>query len=152
MSPPTPQNTCCGVDGPSDWQTYTSVFRTVNKDADFPWPRQCCVMDTLGKAINVDGCKLGVSGYYHNTVIMFCLIFSAMDNSSPFFSSCIATGHDEVEVETTTYLQRLLVHLVGWRFAALSCRCLVGTLDRTTLYCNRLLQIPHSCLHLGSRT
>ncbi|XP_060090644.1 uroplakin-1b-like isoform X1 [Heteronotia binoei] len=60
------QNKCCGVNGPSDWQTYTSVFRTVNNDADFPWPRQCCVMDTLGKPIDLDGCKLGVSGYFHN--------------------------------------------------------------------------------------
>ncbi|XP_048351633.1 uroplakin-1b isoform X1 [Sphaerodactylus townsendi] len=61
------ENKCCGVNGPSDWQTYTSVFRTVNNDADFPWPHRCCVMDTLGKAINLDGCKLGVSGYFHNT-------------------------------------------------------------------------------------
>ncbi|XP_039183268.1 uroplakin-1b [Crotalus tigris] len=61
------QNECCGVNGPIDWQTYTSIFRTVNNDADFPWPRQCCVMDLLGKAVNLDGCKLGIPGYYHQT-------------------------------------------------------------------------------------
>uniref|UniRef100_A0A670IEE6 Uroplakin-1b n=1 Tax=Podarcis muralis TaxID=64176 RepID=A0A670IEE6_PODMU len=59
------QNKCCGVVGPSDWQAYNSVFRKRNQDADFPWPRQCCVMDLLGKSINVDACKLGMDGYYH---------------------------------------------------------------------------------------
>ncbi|KAH0625041.1 hypothetical protein JD844_033074 [Phrynosoma platyrhinos] len=59
------QDDCCGVNGPRDWQNYTSVFRKVNNDADFPWPRQCCVMDVLGKPTSLDGCKLGVSGYYH---------------------------------------------------------------------------------------
>ncbi|XP_047730108.1 uroplakin-1b isoform X3 [Prionailurus viverrinus] len=56
---------CCGVNGPSDWQKYTSAFRTENNDADYPWPRQCCVMDSLKKPLNLEACKLGVPGYYH---------------------------------------------------------------------------------------
>ncbi|XP_050817570.1 uroplakin-1b [Gopherus flavomarginatus] len=60
------QNQCCGVNGPSDWQNYMSVFRSRHSDSEFPWPRQCCVMDVQGIPINLDGCKLGVSGYYNN--------------------------------------------------------------------------------------
>ncbi|XP_069492024.1 uroplakin-1b [Ambystoma mexicanum] len=60
-------NNCCGVNGPTDWQAYASSFRTVNSDSDFPWPRQCCVMNDLGQPENIDGCKLGVSGHYYNT-------------------------------------------------------------------------------------
>ncbi|XP_044892919.1 uroplakin-1b isoform X3 [Felis catus] len=59
------QDNCCGVNGPSDWQKYTSAFRTENNDADYPWPRQCCVMDSLKKPLNLEACKLGVPGYYH---------------------------------------------------------------------------------------
>ncbi|ELK18059.1 Uroplakin-1b [Pteropus alecto] len=57
---------CCGVNGPSDWQKYTSAFRTENNDADYPWPRQCCVMNKLKEPLNLEACKLGVPGYYHN--------------------------------------------------------------------------------------
>lgn len=63
-----PQDGCCGVNGPSDWQKYTSAFRTENNDADYPWPRQCCVMNKLKEPLNVDACKLGVPGYYHSQV------------------------------------------------------------------------------------
>uniref|UniRef100_A0A7M4E6X8 Uroplakin-1b n=1 Tax=Crocodylus porosus TaxID=8502 RepID=A0A7M4E6X8_CROPO len=58
------QHECCGVNGPSDWQNYMSKFRSINSDSEFPWPRQCCVMDIQGIPFNLDGCKLGVSGYY----------------------------------------------------------------------------------------
>ncbi|XP_029435071.1 uroplakin-1b [Rhinatrema bivittatum] len=61
------QKNCCGVNGPSDWQTYLSSFRSINKDADFPWPRQCCKMNPLGQPQLLSACKLGVSGYYWNT-------------------------------------------------------------------------------------
>uniref|UniRef100_A0A4X1T004 Uroplakin-1b n=1 Tax=Sus scrofa TaxID=9823 RepID=A0A4X1T004_PIG len=60
------QDYCCGVNGPSDWQKYTSAFRTENNDADYPWPRQCCVMNKLKEPLNLEACKLGVPGYYHN--------------------------------------------------------------------------------------
>ncbi|KAI1242258.1 Uroplakin-1b, partial [Lamprotornis superbus] len=60
------QNHCCGVLGPSDWQEYTSAFRCTHSDADYPWPRMCCVLDAQGLPINLDGCKLGVSGYYNS--------------------------------------------------------------------------------------
>uniref|UniRef100_F7ACP8 Uroplakin-1b n=1 Tax=Equus caballus TaxID=9796 RepID=F7ACP8_HORSE len=60
------QDNCCGVNGPSDWQKYTSAFRTENSDADYPWPRQCCVMNNLKEPLNLEACKLGVPGYYHN--------------------------------------------------------------------------------------
>lgn len=60
------QDHCCGVNGPSDWQKYTSAFRVENNDADYPWPRQCCVMDKLQEPLNLDACKLGVPGYYHS--------------------------------------------------------------------------------------
>ncbi|KAI5948574.1 Uroplakin-1b [Manis javanica] len=60
------QDNCCGVNGPSDWQKYTSAFRTENNDADYPWPRQCCVMTTLQEPLNLEACKLGVPGYYHH--------------------------------------------------------------------------------------
>ncbi|KAM7322091.1 hypothetical protein ACRRTK_018932 [Alexandromys fortis] len=59
------QDHCCGVNGPSDWQKYTSAFRVDNSDADYPWPRQCCVLNTLKQPLNLDACKLGVLGYYH---------------------------------------------------------------------------------------
>ncbi|NXU07362.1 UPK1B protein, partial [Buphagus erythrorhynchus] len=60
------QNHCCGVLGPSDWQEYTSAFRRTHSDADYPWPRMCCVLDAQGLPINLDGCKLGVPGYYNS--------------------------------------------------------------------------------------
>ncbi|NXY90982.1 UPK1B protein, partial [Alcedo cyanopectus] len=60
------QKQCCGVEGPSDWQNYTSAFRKMNNDADYPWPRNCCVMDDQGSPANLDGCKLGVPGYYNS--------------------------------------------------------------------------------------
>ncbi|XP_063004432.1 uroplakin-1b [Melospiza melodia melodia] len=60
------QNHCCGVNGPSDWQNYTSAFRSTHSDADYPWPRACCVLDAKGLPVNLDGCKLGVSGYYNS--------------------------------------------------------------------------------------
>uniref|UniRef100_A0A8C0UY67 Uroplakin-1b n=3 Tax=Cyanistes caeruleus TaxID=156563 RepID=A0A8C0UY67_CYACU len=60
------QNHCCGVLGPSDWQEYTSAFRLTHSDADYPWPRNCCVLDAQGLPVNLDGCKLGVPGYYNS--------------------------------------------------------------------------------------
>ncbi|XP_006030214.1 uroplakin-1b [Alligator mississippiensis] len=60
------QHECCGVNGPSDWQNYMSKFRNINSDSEFPWPRQCCVMNVQGIPVNLDGCKLGVSGYYND--------------------------------------------------------------------------------------
>ncbi|XP_003202774.1 uroplakin-1b [Meleagris gallopavo] len=60
------QNQCCGVNGPSDWQEYTSAFRVTHNDADYPWPHNCCVMDNRGEPINLDGCKLGVPGFYNS--------------------------------------------------------------------------------------
>ncbi|NXQ46893.1 UPK1B protein, partial [Catharus fuscescens] len=60
------QNHCCGILGPSDWQKYTSAFRHMHSDADYPWPRMCCVLDAQGLPINLDGCKLGVPGYYNS--------------------------------------------------------------------------------------
>ncbi|OCT93641.1 uroplakin-1b isoform X1 [Xenopus laevis] len=56
-------NGCCGVNGPQDWQTYNSVFRQFNSDSAYPWPQQCCVMNSLGQPVNLDACKLGVAGY-----------------------------------------------------------------------------------------
>ncbi|KAM8974970.1 uroplakin-1b isoform 1-T1 [Pelodytes ibericus] len=53
---------CCGVNGPSDWQTYTSVFREQFSDSAFPWPQQCCVMNQQGTPLNLLGCRVGVSG------------------------------------------------------------------------------------------
>ncbi|XP_074008558.1 uroplakin-1b [Numenius arquata] len=60
------QNQCCGVRGPSDWQEYTSAFRKTYNDADYPWPHNCCVMNDQGSPVNLDGCKLGVPGYYNS--------------------------------------------------------------------------------------
>ncbi|XP_049733064.1 uroplakin-1b isoform X2 [Elephas maximus indicus] len=60
------QDNCCGINGPSDWQKYTSAFRIENNNADYPWPRQCCVMNNLKEPLNVEACKLGVPGYYHS--------------------------------------------------------------------------------------
>nr|XP_009673501.1 PREDICTED: uroplakin-1b [Struthio camelus australis] len=60
------QNNCCGVHGPSDWQEYASAFRSTYSDADYPWPHQCCVMNAQGSPVNLDGCKLGVPGYYNS--------------------------------------------------------------------------------------
>uniref|UniRef100_A0A8C6YT66 Uroplakin-1b n=1 Tax=Nothoprocta perdicaria TaxID=30464 RepID=A0A8C6YT66_NOTPE len=60
------QNHCCGVHGPSDWQQYGSAFRSTHSDADYPWPHQCCVLDARESPVNLDGCKLGVPGYYNS--------------------------------------------------------------------------------------
>ncbi|KFU90074.1 Uroplakin-1b, partial [Chaetura pelagica] len=60
------QNQCCGVQGPSDWQNYTSTFRMTHSDADFPWPHECCVMDSQRSPVNLNACKLGVPGYYYD--------------------------------------------------------------------------------------
>ncbi|NXD30268.1 UPK1B protein, partial [Spelaeornis formosus] len=57
------KNRCCGVLGPSDWQEYTSAFRSTHNDADYPWPRTCCALDAQGHPVNLDGCKLGVAKY-----------------------------------------------------------------------------------------
>ncbi|XP_063812840.1 uroplakin-1b [Pseudophryne corroboree] len=54
---------CCGVNGPADWQDYTSAFRSSNSDSSFPWPQQCCVMNANGQPVNLQGCRLGISGY-----------------------------------------------------------------------------------------
>ncbi|XP_075449753.1 uroplakin-1b [Ascaphus truei] len=56
---------CCGVNGPSDWQNYASVFRAGHSDSEYPWPRQCCTIDNLGNPQNLLGCNLGVEGYLH---------------------------------------------------------------------------------------
>ncbi|XP_073433192.1 uroplakin-1b [Dendrobates tinctorius] len=56
---------CCGVNGPLDWQRYSSVFRNFNSDAAYPWPRQCCVMDLNGQPTNLQLCRLGVDGYLY---------------------------------------------------------------------------------------
>ncbi|XP_069616672.1 uroplakin-1b [Ranitomeya imitator] len=56
---------CCGVNGPQDWQDYTSAFHTFNSDAAYPWPRQCCVMDFNGQPTNLQLCRLGVNGYLY---------------------------------------------------------------------------------------
>ncbi|XP_075704824.1 uroplakin-1b [Rhinoderma darwinii] len=54
---------CCGVNGPQDWQDYTSAFRTANSDSAFPWPQQCCVMTANAEPLNLVLCRLGVDGY-----------------------------------------------------------------------------------------
>lgn len=59
-------NQCCGVNGPSDWQMFSSAFRTVNSDADFPWPQQCCVMNSLQQPLDLNGCKLGIPSFYNS--------------------------------------------------------------------------------------
>ncbi|XP_044143362.1 uroplakin-1b [Bufo gargarizans] len=56
---------CCGVNGPKDWQEYTSAFRNNNVDSAFPWPLQCCVMDANGLPLNLPSCRLGVDGFLH---------------------------------------------------------------------------------------
>uniref|UniRef100_G3T7F1 Uroplakin-1b n=1 Tax=Loxodonta africana TaxID=9785 RepID=G3T7F1_LOXAF len=73
------QDNCCGVNGPSDWQKYTSAFRIENNDADYPWPRQCCVTNNLKEPLNVEACKLGVPGYYHISQGCYELISGPMD-------------------------------------------------------------------------
>ncbi|NXL94047.1 UPK1B protein, partial [Alectura lathami] len=60
------QNKCCGVNGALDWQNYTSAFRVTHSDADYPWPRKCCVLDAQGSPVSLDGCKLGVQGFYNS--------------------------------------------------------------------------------------
>ncbi|CAI9533359.1 unnamed protein product [Staurois parvus] len=56
---------CCGVSSPLDWQTFNSSFRTYNMDSAYPWPRQCCAMNSLGTPLDVNGCRLGISGYLY---------------------------------------------------------------------------------------
>nr|DBA34584.1 TPA: hypothetical protein GDO54_002131 [Pyxicephalus adspersus] len=56
---------CCGVNGPNDWQEYTSAFRIANSDSAFPWPQQCCVMNSLGQPENLQACRLGIPGYVY---------------------------------------------------------------------------------------
>ncbi|KAG9470755.1 uroplakin-1b isoform X2 [Eleutherodactylus coqui] len=54
---------CCGVNGPLDWQNYTSEFRRTHSDAEYPWPQQCCVMNGNGEPLNLALCRLGAPGY-----------------------------------------------------------------------------------------
>ncbi|KAM3933162.1 uroplakin-1b [Leptodactylus fuscus] len=56
-------NNCCGVNGPQDWQDYTSGFHEANSDSAFPWPQQCCVLNDNGIPTNLALCRLGVNGY-----------------------------------------------------------------------------------------
>ncbi|CAN2387756.1 uroplakin 1B [Pristimantis euphronides] len=56
---------CCGVNGPLDWQEYTSAFRNSYSDALYPWPQQCCVMNANGQPLDLNLCRLGVNGYLY---------------------------------------------------------------------------------------
>ncbi|OWK64006.1 Uroplakin-1b, partial [Lonchura striata] len=78
------QNNCCGVKGPSDWQEYTSAFRTTHSDADYPWPRMCCVLDEKEDPVNLDGCKLGVPGYYKSN----CRLIAGAESLPVVFQGC----------------------------------------------------------------
>uniref|UniRef100_A0A8C4WZN8 Uroplakin 1a n=1 Tax=Eptatretus burgeri TaxID=7764 RepID=A0A8C4WZN8_EPTBU len=36
-------HSCCGVNGPEDWISYTSTYKNqLHSGDEFPWPRQCC--------------------------------------------------------------------------------------------------------------
>lgn len=37
------KHSCCGVNGPEDWISYTSTYKNqLHSGDEFPWPRQCC--------------------------------------------------------------------------------------------------------------
>uniref|UniRef100_UPI00358F7223 uroplakin-1a n=1 Tax=Myxine glutinosa TaxID=7769 RepID=UPI00358F7223 len=48
---------CCGVDGPVDWTTYTSIIKNTEEE---DWPNFCCVRDTNSDFENETGCQMGV--------------------------------------------------------------------------------------------
>uniref|UniRef100_UPI00358F471A uroplakin-1b-like n=1 Tax=Myxine glutinosa TaxID=7769 RepID=UPI00358F471A len=49
------KHSCCGVNGPEDWISYTSKYRDEGHAMEnFPWPRQCCNEDVEG---NIPGSK-----------------------------------------------------------------------------------------------
>ncbi|XP_067848394.1 uroplakin-1b-like [Heptranchias perlo] len=59
-------NTCCGINGPQDWIQHNSAFRLTHSDSEFPWPRECCVTNSVSKILNLDACKLGVRGFVYD--------------------------------------------------------------------------------------
>uniref|UniRef100_UPI00398EB3E6 uroplakin-1b-like n=1 Tax=Pristiophorus japonicus TaxID=55135 RepID=UPI00398EB3E6 len=61
-----PDNKCCGVNGPRDWIQHNSAFRSTHLDADFPWPRECCVTNSVSQILNVEACKLGARGFVYD--------------------------------------------------------------------------------------
>uniref|UniRef100_A0A8C5WJP8 Uroplakin 1A n=1 Tax=Leptobrachium leishanense TaxID=445787 RepID=A0A8C5WJP8_9ANUR len=57
---------CCGFDGPQDWISYSSTFRSTYSEFTAPWPFWCCTRDANFQLTSEDGCKLGYPGHINS--------------------------------------------------------------------------------------
>uniref|UniRef100_UPI0035902646 uroplakin-1a-like isoform X1 n=2 Tax=Myxine glutinosa TaxID=7769 RepID=UPI0035902646 len=55
------QQQCCGVNGPTDWLTYTSKFSIKNNfnDSSHPWPNNCCKRNNNDEFSSISRCMQG---------------------------------------------------------------------------------------------
>ncbi|KAA0702754.1 Uroplakin-1a [Triplophysa tibetana] len=49
---------CCGADGPTDWLTFDSTYKT-NFPKSFPWPENCCEKLSNSEVKNPTSCQTG---------------------------------------------------------------------------------------------
>ncbi|XP_072281650.1 uroplakin-1a [Pyxicephalus adspersus] len=60
------ERSCCGVDGPVDWVSYTSVFRQSHTESEAPWPFWCCARDSNFQILNEAACRVGLPPYIND--------------------------------------------------------------------------------------
>ncbi|XP_006641597.1 uroplakin-1a [Lepisosteus oculatus] len=54
---------CCGTDGPLDWISYNSTFRSKFPTQEYPWPLNCCKRKDNFEVLNLDACRIGDWNY-----------------------------------------------------------------------------------------
>ncbi|XP_078507156.1 uroplakin-1a [Lissotriton helveticus] len=60
------EKACCGFNGPVDWISYTSTFRSTYNESFAPWPYMCCKRDGNFAIINTEGCRVGYVDYINS--------------------------------------------------------------------------------------
>ncbi|XP_063292922.1 uroplakin-1a [Pelobates fuscus] len=60
------EKSCCGFDGPQDWISYGSKFRSLYAENDAPWPYWCCTRDANFQLVNQQGCLLGYPSFINS--------------------------------------------------------------------------------------
>ncbi|MBN3325722.1 UPK1A protein, partial [Atractosteus spatula] len=59
---------CCGTDGPLDWISYNSTFRSKFPTQEYPWPLNCCKRKDNFEVLNLDACRIGDWNYMNYKV------------------------------------------------------------------------------------